>query len=184
MIDNETMVLVRNFTGETVVYKIPEDNIRRHFAPFEEKQIAAGELRKLFYLDGGRSLIMNYLGVQSQELAKEFGISEDLFTHEYSWTKDDIDQVLTTGSLDELKDALDFAPTGIVNTIINRAVELRIPDMNKREYISRVTDKDINRKIEYQDALLALAGENTIAEEPQRRRVTNAKAKTSGRRAE
>jgi hypothetical protein len=37
MVDNDTMILVRNFTGEKVVYKVPEDNVRRQFAPFEEK---------------------------------------------------------------------------------------------------------------------------------------------------
>lgn len=184
MVDNDTMILVRNFTGEKVVYKVPEDNVRRQFAPFEEKWIAAGELRKLSFLAGGLSLILNYLSVQNQELAEEFGVSEDLYTHEYSWTKEDIDRVLTVGSLDELKDAFDFAPTGIVNTIINRAVELRIPDMNKREWISSVTGKDINRKIEFQDSLLALNNSTNVEEPTKRRRVsanTNNETKTDRR---
>ena len=55
----------------------------------------------------------------------------DSFEHEYSWTQQDVDNVLLTGSLDALKDALEFGPEGIRQLIVDRAVELHVPDNNK-----------------------------------------------------
>lgn len=153
MVNNNDIIKVRNFTEQRICYLIPEKNVRRDFSPFETKEIEAGELRELFFKSGGRTILQEYLGVDNQELAAEFNITEDLFTHEYSWTNKDIDRVLLEGSEDELADALDFAPLGIVETLITRAVDLKIPDMNKRKLIQKMTDKDISKMIEYAEAL-------------------------------
>ena len=49
MIKEETKFNVKNRSASTVVYKIPESNLRREFAPGETKQIPFGELEKLTY---------------------------------------------------------------------------------------------------------------------------------------
>ncbi len=49
MINANTMYNVKNRSSSTVVYRIPEDNIRREFAPGETKRISFGELEKLTY---------------------------------------------------------------------------------------------------------------------------------------
>ena len=58
---------VKNRSAGIVVYRIPEDGIRREFAPGETKRIAYSELEKLSYQSGGTQLIAQYLQVQSDE---------------------------------------------------------------------------------------------------------------------
>lgn len=181
MIENTELVGVHNFTDQRVVYTIPEKNVRRDFSSFERKEIEAGELRELFFKSGGAKLLQDYLGVENKELAEEFGVTNDQFTHEYSWTQEDIDAVLLKGSEDELADALDYAPNGIVDTIVNRAVSLRIPDMNKRKLIHTMTGKDVSKKIGYAEMLAADSEEEVAA--PTRRRTSRDAAVATGRRA-
>lgn len=181
MVKDTDKVLVRNFTNQRVVYTIPEKNIRRDFASFESKTVEVGELRELWFKSGGAKLLQDYLGVDNKELAKEFGITDDLFEHEYTWTQEDIDRVLTSGSEDELADALDYAPRGIVETLVDRAVALRIPDMNKRKLIKNMTDKDVSKKIGYSE-LLESEEDNKIDNTPNRRRVSKTETQSTGRR--
>lgn len=47
MVNNDKLVEVRNFTSQRIAYLIPERSVRRDFAPFETKEITAGELREL-----------------------------------------------------------------------------------------------------------------------------------------
>ena len=84
MVNDDLIIRVRNLTDQTVAYTIPELRIRRVFRGFEYKELTAAELRQLWYLPGGAKLLQDYLAVENKELAAEFGISEDLFTHEYS----------------------------------------------------------------------------------------------------
>ena len=182
MVNDTDMIAVRNFTSQWVVYTIPEKNIKRDFSAFETKNIEAGELRELWYKPGGEKLLQDYLGVDNRELAQEFNISDDLFEHEYSWTQEDIDRVLISGSEDELADALDYAPKGIIESIVDRAVALRIPDMNKRKLIKNMTDKDVSKKIGYAE-LLEAEEDNKNENTPRRRRTEKTEDKPTGRRA-
>ena len=47
MINQDTMYNVKNRSSSIVVYKIPEANLRREFAPGETKKLPFGELEKL-----------------------------------------------------------------------------------------------------------------------------------------
>lgn len=179
MVNNDELVEVRNLTAQRIAYLIPERSVRRDFSAFETKEITAGELRELWFKSGGKILLQNYLGVNNKELAREFGVTNDQFTHEYSWTKKDIDRVLLEGSGDELADALDYAPLGIVETLINRAVELRISDMNKRKLIKEMTDKDVSKMINYVEELELDAPEQ---QEKVQRRVQTQQKNRTGRR--
>lgn len=182
MINDNAVIKVRNLTGHTVVYRIPEDNIRRAFGKNETKNITAGELRKLFFQNGGGILLKEFLYVDNEELALEFGVSEDALQHEYSWTEKDVDNLLLHGDINVLKDALDFAPLGIVETIIDRAVALRIPDNNKREAIHEMTKRDITGMINNQLELEKVLGEKP-QQEHRSRRVNNINNTTNkGRR--
>lgn len=176
-ISDNTTVDVRNLVDHKVVYKIPEDNIRREFAGFEVKKIKAGELRKLNYRYGGRVLLHDYLNVGNPELAREFGIDCDEVI-EYNWGQAEVDNVLISGSLDELMDALDFAPQGIVELIKDRAVELRIPDISKRKAIMDATGFDINNTIEMLEAAEKADGSD-VEDKPAKER--RAKQSTSGK---
>ena len=165
------LIPVQNLTASTVSYMVPETNNVRHFSGQQlRKDITAGELRALYATKGGRVLIEDYLGIKDQELAAEFNISTDAFEHEYSWTQDDVDNVLKNGSIDALKDALEFGPEGIKQLIIDRAVTLRIPDNNKLAAIREFTGRDVGNMIK-----LDMELDNTQEEEkPSKgRRVTS-----------
>ena len=49
MINQDTLYNVKNRSSSVVVYRIPESNLRREFAPGEVKRIPFGELEKLTY---------------------------------------------------------------------------------------------------------------------------------------
>ena len=179
-IKDDKLISVQNLTASPVSYMIPETNNVRHFAGQQlRKDITAGELRALYATRGGRVLIEDYLSIKDSELAKEFNISTDAFEHEYSWTQADVDEVLKNGSIDALKDALEFGPEGIKQLIVDRAVELRIPDNNKLAAIAEFTGRDVGNMIKLDVEL-----ENPQEEKsPSRgRRVTSSKSDAQGQR--
>ena len=59
---------VKNRSASIVIYSIPEDGVRREFAPSEKKFISIEELDKLTYQAGGRELMTNFLQIQNVEL--------------------------------------------------------------------------------------------------------------------
>lgn len=150
-VKDNTIVEVHNLVDHMVVYKIDEDHIRREFAPGETKKIPAKELRKLYYTSGGDTLLKDFISVKNAELASEFGVSAD--TIEYNWTIQDIDKALVTDPIEVLLDALDFAPEGIKETIVDRAVALKINNMDKRQAILDKTGQDITHKIDFKEAV-------------------------------
>jgi len=150
MIKDSFVVDVYNMSNEIVTYKLDEEKIRRRFDPFEVKKISAGELRRLFYIPGGAELLQNYLCVRDDELAQEFGVPEDMV--EYNWTIEDIDRVLLKGSEDELADALEFGPIGIKNVIQDRAIALKIKNLDKRQLINDYLDVNITSMIDFLEA--------------------------------
>ena len=84
MLNDTEKVEVYNFTNQRVVYTIPEKSIRRDFSGFETKLLEVGELRELYFKTGGAKLLQDYLAVRNKELALEFGVTSDQFSHEYS----------------------------------------------------------------------------------------------------
>ena len=66
---------VKNRSATTVLYKIPEDNIRRRFTPGETKRISYDELLKLSYQPGGREMMANFLQIQSEGVPRSLGMS-------------------------------------------------------------------------------------------------------------
>ena len=182
---NTDMIQVRNLTGHIVVIPDKEMHRRYSFQPEEVKNFDADTLRRLNYLPGVTYLFRNCLSVRDEGLAKEFGVSSDTFEHEYKWTREDIDKCLTSGSLDELLDALDFAPEGIVDTIVQRAVELKVNDVSKRKAILEKTGKNIDSMINLSEQYNAAMGIEE-KEEPTRRRRSAAEEapKTNSRRVQ
>ena len=77
IINDTTLIPVRNMVDHKVVYVIPELNRRVVFEPFQEKKVPAGELRALNYTTGGEVLIHNYLCVLSNDMRTEFNIPSD-----------------------------------------------------------------------------------------------------------
>ena len=77
IVNDTTLISVRNMVDHKVVYVIPELNRRVVFEPFQEKKIPASELRALHYSTGGEVLLHNYLCILNDDMRAEFNIPSD-----------------------------------------------------------------------------------------------------------
>ena len=179
MLEDKELVEVRNLVDHMVVYKIDELNRRVVFNPFETKKVTVDELRRLNYQHGGRILLQDYLCVLNNELRSEFGIDPTMV--EYDWTLKDIDAALTSRPIDELLDALEFGPKGIQDMLIDRAVQLKIPDTNRRKAIQEITGVDVNNMISLKEQAETI-DKKDAAVQPHTRRVASQSVTVGGRR--
>lgn len=180
MIRSEDMFNVKNRSTSVVVYRIPESNLRREWAPGEVKRIPFGELEKLTYQPGGRELIANFLQIMENE------VTDDLNVHrepEYNMSEEQVRDLILNGSIDAFLDALDFAPLGVIDLIKTMSVQLPITDMAKREALKAKTGFDVDKAIENDRASKEDNKKETIADKLVERRVTEsapAGRRTSG----
>ena len=104
---------------------------------------------------------------------------------EYFYTEDDIKKLLFEGSIDEFADFLDFAPEGAIDIAKNIAVKEQIPDVRKRDMLSKKTGLNINNAIMVNEVMDA--EDELVEEEVPKRRVSldikkEEKAETKERR--
>lgn len=137
---------VTNKSAGTVIYNIPELKVRREFAPHETKHLNVAELDALAMMAGGKELIYNYLFVNDEEVIRHLINGE--VVPEYYLTEEQIPSWMDTCSLDEFKDALDFAPAGTKDLIKKYAVEKPLNDFSKREAIKTQLGFDVTRVLE------------------------------------
>ena len=145
MIDEKKLIKVTNRDDGHVGYKIPDlNNLVRDFNANETKVITFEELRKLSYIPGGPTLIRDYLVIDDEEAIKEIlGTVEP----EYYYTEENIKELFLTGSVDALKDCLEFAPKGIIDLIKKLAVEMPLNDIAKRKAILEITGFNVDSAI-------------------------------------
>lgn len=169
---------VKNRSAGVVIYKIPEDNIRREFMPGETKAIPMTELNKLSYQPGGQMMMNNFLQIQSAEAQQELNIPVE---PEYNYSEQDIVRIMQEGSLDEFLDMLDFAPTGVMDLVRQFAVSLPLNDIEKRRALKNKTGFDVNAALTHVEEEKQDDAENGVVESstPQRRVKP---AATTGRR--
>lgn len=139
-------VTVTNKSAGRVVYNLPELNVRREFMPHETRNvIAVKELEALSQQSGGKSILADYLQIQDKEVITYLlNIEPEL---EYWLNDKDIPTWLQNCSLDELKDALDFAPDGTKDLIKHYAVELKLNDYSKRQAIQEQLGFDVTKAL-------------------------------------
>ena len=119
---------VRNRCTGTVVYSVPDLNIRRDFAPGEIKEIPKNELEALLQKPGGKAILMKYLQVSKEDIENLDVIQPE---QEYFYTDEDVKKIMKYGSQDEFLDMLDFAPTGVIDMIKYYAVKLPLTAQSK-----------------------------------------------------
>lgn len=144
MINQETMYNVKNRSSSVVVYRIPETNLRREFAPGETKRITFGELEKLTYQPGGKELLENFLQILEEDVTNNLNVHREV---EYDMSEQQIKELLQSGSLDAFLDALDFAPIGVIDLIKTLAVQLPLTDLNKRHALKEKTGFDVDKAL-------------------------------------
>lgn len=145
MIENDTIIKVTNRDNGHVGYTIPDlNNLTRTFTANETKEIPMIELRKLSYISGGKTLLKDYLVLDNQEAIEEL-LNE--VEPEYYYMEDDVKNLLINGSLDALKDCLDYAPVGTIDLVKKMAVELPLNDVAKRKAILEMTGFNVDSAI-------------------------------------
>ena len=136
MLKKDTMISVTNRDKGSVGYQIPDlGNLNRQFQSGETKEIAFEELEKLSWIPGGLYILENCLVIDNEEAVKALLHKVE---QEYYYTKDDVKKIMTSGTLDEFLDCLDFAPQGVLDMIKDLAVSMPLNDVQKRQAI---TDK-------------------------------------------
>lgn len=146
MIDKQLEVNVSNRGRGTVGYVLDEmGGLRRQFQPGETKRLTFEELEKLSWIPGGRYLLENKLVVDNKEVI-------DYLLHgvepEYYYGEDEVKFLLTEGTLDQLLDCLDFAPTGVIQLVKDLAVSLPCNDVAKRTAIFEKTGFNVSNALE------------------------------------
>lgn len=139
-------VVIRNLVNYPVVIVTPIHRKRWEIPPHGEMEVMVVDVRECSYDQGCRNIFRDYVQICNPELAKEFGIYEDVV--EYNWGDKEITEALTTAPIEVLLDALDFAPDGIKEAILDKAVELEISDMDRREAISNALGVNVTNKID------------------------------------
>ncbi len=145
MIKQDTLYNVKNRSSSVVVYKIPETNLRREFAPGETKKIPFGELEKLTYQQGGREMLEQFLQIVDEAVTSDLNVHREA---EYDMSEAQVAMLLQSGSLDAFLDALDFAPIGVVDLIKTLAVKMPLTDLNKRKALKEKTGFDVDKALE------------------------------------
>lgn len=145
MLQNTDKIIVENRSNAICGYRVPETNIVRRFVANERKEIPMSELRAAIQIPGTRALIKDNLIIHSKEAVEELIPEAE---PEYFYNAKDVEFLLVTGSLDQLKDALDFAPEGVITLIKEQAVKTELNDMSKREAILKQTGFDVTKAIE------------------------------------
>ena len=144
MITENTTYNVKNRSSSVVVYRIPESNLRREFAPGETKKIPFGELEKLTYQQGGREMLEQFLQIVDEAVTQDLNVHREV---EYDMSENQIKDLLLTGSIDAFLDALDFAPMGVIDLIKSLSVSLPLTDFNKRKVLKEKTGFDVDKAL-------------------------------------
>lgn len=170
---DSTKIAVQNLTNNDVVYIDDNGGIVRRMVFHAQQTIPVEKdvIERMQYDTGGAVLLKDFLSVKDEDMRESIGVPSDQI--EYNWTKDDVKKLLTSGEEDALRDALDFAPQGIIDMIIDMAVAMPLNDRNKVEIIAEATGRNIemmiNNKLQYEKAF-----EKTPEKATQRRTATKA----------
>jgi hypothetical protein len=144
--DMAKKIKVTNRSNGMVIYSVPDLHVNREFGPRAEKLIPYEEIYALAQQPGGRELVYNYLLVQDPDALHEaLDITEQ---PEYWLTEEMIPTWLNSCSLNEFKDALDFAPEGVLDLIKKYAVSVPLNATDKREAIKEQLKFDVTKTIE------------------------------------
>ena len=179
---NKTVNVLYRGNAE-VGYTLPDSGIRRNWMPNEvKKNMVVSELEQLTYIPGGLKLLQKYLVINDPDVCEYLGLETE---PEYFYTEADVRTLLTTGTLDQLLDCLDFAPEGVIDLMKKLSIEVRLNDVSKREAIKSATGFDVTAAIanvEYANSDIA----EEAAPKGKRRStpVSKEEPKQSGRRSQ
>jgi len=183
MVSKDKIIELTNRDHGSVGYRIPDLNIHRTFSAGETKKVTFNEIEQLSWVDGGKALLKHYLIIQDPEAAEEI-LGE--VQPEYFYTQKDVKKLLTEGTLDQLKDTLEYGPKGVIDLVKQEAVELKLNNNAMREEIQKTTHFNVTNAIN--NDLISKENSEDEAATTQRRSepitATKSNSTTSGRRSE
>lgn len=163
----QRLITVTNRDSGHVGYTIPDRGLHRTFAARETKQVPLDELQQLQWVPGGEYILKHLLIVNDRDALSALNMEVE---PEYFYTEEDIRKLLSSdGTLDQLKDALDFAPEGAIELIKKIAVETELPDTRKRRAITEATGFNIDNAINV-NVILNAEDETSAEEAPAKNR--------------
>ena len=132
---NKTVNVLNRGTAE-VGYTLHDSGVRRNWMPNEiKKNMTVRELEQLTYIPGGLKLLQKYLVINDPDVCEYLGLETE---PEYFYTEADVRTLLTTGTLDQLLDCLDFAPEGVIDLIKKLSIACpRISKMSQWPFLQR-----------------------------------------------
>lgn len=142
------MYRVKNRGSNLVVYKIPEDGIRREFKPGQTLSVSSEELEKLTYQPGGSIILSQFLQILDLEAIEKVNIKVE---PEYYMSEQDVISLIQTGSLDAFLDALDYAPIGVIDLIKKLSIEIPMVDIQKRKALKNKTGFDVEAALKHNE---------------------------------
>lgn len=142
-ITSTNFVEVTNRNNGTTGYTL-SSGLHRDFNVNETKKIDIEELRELTTVPGGEYLLRNYFIIKDKTALDYLNLDPE---PEYFYTEAEIKELLLNGSLDQLEDCLNFAPQGVIDLLKSLAVSLEIPDVRKRDLITKKTGFNVSNAI-------------------------------------
>ena len=160
----DSKIKVTNRSNGTVILKVRDRHFRAELNPKETRVLNYGDILDVAAQPGGRNLIYNFLLIQDAEALRQgLNVKEE---PEYWLTEEKIPSWMNTCSLDEFKDALQFAPQGVLDLIKKYAVSQPLNDMAKRIAIKDALQFDVTLAITNNEK----SGEDEAANAPSARR--------------
>lgn len=166
MIKDNDLIVVRNRNNGSTGYELPERHIHRVWRVNETKRIPFEELKEFSYTPAGPYMLNNLFVIENQEALDLLNMEVE---PEYYYTEEDIRKLLFMGTIDEFEDFINFAPIGALGIAKDIAVKEEIPDVRKRDMLSKKTGLNINNAIMVNHAL-AEDDKPKAAEEPVKER--------------
>lgn len=142
-ITSTNFVEVTNRNNGTTGYTL-SSGLHRDFNVRETKKIDIEELRELLTVPGGEYLLRNYFIIKDKTALDYLNLDPE---PEYFYTEAEITELLNNGSIDQLEDCLNFAPQGVIDLVKTLAVSLEIPDVRKRDLITKKTGFNVSNAI-------------------------------------
>ena len=140
-LNRTTPFRVTNRSTSTVGYTLPEDKIRRVFAPGETKVLPYWELEKLTFQPGGCNIIADYLLIENEEAIEKLGMPTE---PEYYMKRENVIKLMQEGSIEAWYDCLNYAPQGVIEMIKDLSTSLPLNDVAKRQMLKEKTGFDVD----------------------------------------
>lgn len=141
---------ITNRSPGVVAYYLSDSGKLREFYPKETKRVLYSEIEEVSAQPGGRELLYNYFYIQEAgAIEKALNVKPE---PEYYLTEAQIDGWMVSSTLDQFKDALDFAPEGVKDLIKVHAVSLPLNDISKCNAIKTQLGFDVLTAIKNEQA--------------------------------